>query len=78
MKQLTSISVVIPAYNEQARLPSALSSILPYLCSRPWSSWEVLVIDDGSRDGTAAVAREFQAAHPGVRLLENPGNRGKG
>ena len=75
---MTSISVVIPAYNEEQRLPSSLGSILEYFAAKKCPWWEILVVDDGSRDGTAAVAREFQSLHPQVRLLENPGNRGKG
>ena len=72
------ISIVIPAYNEEVRLPATLAAVWSYLAARGWPDWEVLVVDDGSRDGTAAVAVQFQAAHPGVRLLRNPGNRGKG
>ena len=78
MERLASISIVIPAYNEERRLPASLRSILDYLGSHDWSEWEVLVVNDGSRDGTAAAAAEFAESHPGVRVLENPGNRGKG
>jgi glycosyltransferase involved in cell wall biosynthesis len=75
---LTSISIVIPAYNEEARLPSTLSAILSYAAARGWPDCEVLVVNDGSADSTAAIAAQFQAAHPEIRLLQNPGNRGKG
>jgi glycosyltransferase involved in cell wall biosynthesis len=75
---LVSLSVVIPAYNEESRLPASLDIILEFLATRPFSFWEVLVIDDGSRDGTAALAESYCATHPHVRLLRNPGNRGKG
>ncbi len=67
-------SIVIPAYNEETRLPGTLESILHYVSG----DCEVLVVDDGSRDATAAVAERFAASHPQVRLLRNPGNRGKG
>lgn len=75
---MTSISIVIPAYNEETRLPSTLSAVLSHLAARGWADCEVLVVDDGSADGTAAVASQLRAAHPQIRLLENPGNRGKG
>jgi dolichyl-phosphate beta-glucosyltransferase len=75
---LESISIVIPAYNEERRLPATLDSVLDYLRQATFSSAEVLVVDDGSRDGTALVARDFASRYPEVRLLENPGNRGKG
>ncbi len=75
---LIPISVVIPAYNEEHRLPATLCSILDYLAAGGWPAWEILVVNDGSRDRTAAIASEFEKKHPGVRLLENPGNRGKG
>jgi glycosyltransferase involved in cell wall biosynthesis len=78
MERLPSISIVIPAYNEERRLPATLRSVLDYLGARDWSGWEVLVVNDGSRDSTAAVAEQFAEAYPGVRLLQNPGNRGKG
>lgn len=77
---LASVSIVIPAYNEESRLPSTIEAILRYL-SRPdsrWTDWEILVVDDGSRDGTAAVAERFHQRDARVSLLRNPGNRGKG
>jgi dolichyl-phosphate beta-glucosyltransferase len=73
-----SISVVIPAYNEQQRLPSTLSSILDYFAARDWPSWEIVVVNDGSKDDTLAVAEKFRDEHQGIRVLNNPGNRGKG
>lgn len=79
------LSVVIPAYNEELRLPATLGRVVQYLqgCAegrgRPA---EILVVNDGSRDRTAETTREFARARAGagvsVRLLENPGNRGKG
>jgi dolichyl-phosphate beta-glucosyltransferase len=69
-----SLSVVIPAFNEEKRLPSTLATILPFLRARG-ETFEVVVVDDGSADRTAAVAEE---AGPEVRVLKNPGNRGKG
>ncbi len=73
-----SISIIIPAYNEQIRLPDTLRRVTDYLESTAWSFYEILVVDDGSRDGTFAVAEEFAKAHCHVRVLRNPGNRGKG
>ncbi len=75
---MISISIVIPAYNEEKRLPATLSSVFAYLESRQWSFAEVLVVDDGSSDGTAGVAAEFARRQPRLRVLANPGNRGKG
>ena len=71
------VSLIIPAYNEAERLGAALAQILAYAADRKWDS-EVLVVNDGSRDSTAQIARSFAQHNPTVRLLENPGNRGKG
>jgi glycosyltransferase involved in cell wall biosynthesis len=68
-----SISIIIPAYNEEKRLPATLQIVKGYLSSTHWESAEIIVVDDGSTDTTAAVARRS-----GARVLENPGNRGKG
>ncbi len=73
-----SISIIIPAYNEQVRLPDTLRRIAEYLRASDWSFQEILVVDDGSRDGTAAGAEEFAMSQPNARVLRNPGNRGKG
>jgi dolichyl-phosphate beta-glucosyltransferase len=70
-------SIVIPAYNESARIQNALASVLGCVRRRGWHA-EIVVVNDGSRDRTAGIVREFAAAAPEVRLLENPGNRGKG
>jgi glycosyltransferase involved in cell wall biosynthesis len=75
---LRSITIVIPAYNEERRLPATLSTVLSHLGRGEWEFAEVIVVDDGSTDGTAAVAGEFCRSHPAVRLVRNPGNRGKG
>jgi glycosyltransferase involved in cell wall biosynthesis len=78
MTRLTSVSIIIPAYNEEKRLPASLDAVLKYLHERQFSFSEVLVVDDGSSDGTAECVRQYASGHPGVRLLSNPGNRGKG
>src|SRR5262249_29657503 len=73
------LSVVIPAYNEVARLPHTLRRVVEYLDGRGGQA-EILVVNDGSSDGTAKVAADFAAgrASSRVTLVENPGNRGKG
>jgi len=75
-----SISIVIPAYNEEKRLPATLSKVLEYLEPGGWEFAEVVVVDDGSRDATAAVAERWigRGGKTGVRVLRNSGNRGKG
>jgi dolichyl-phosphate beta-glucosyltransferase len=69
-----SLSIIIPAYNEGERLGSTLAGIARYLGRCAWDFHEVVVVDDGSTDRTAAVA----AGCAGTRVLSNPGNRGKG
>ena len=70
-------SIVIPAYNEGARLGATLEKVLTYLRQQEWDA-EVIVVNDGSCDDTAEIVRSFRQKNPAVRLLENPGNRGKG
>jgi len=67
---------VVPAYNEAARFPVTLPKLAAF-CERHGSA-ELLVVDDGSRDATGAVVEEFARGRAFVRLLRNPGNRGKG
>jgi len=75
---LSSLSIVIPAYNEERRLPQTLRQVLDWLARGTFSFREVIVVDDGSRDGTARVVQEFAQADACLRLARNPGNRGKG
>jgi glycosyltransferase involved in cell wall biosynthesis len=75
--QRPSISIVIPAYNESARISKALNEVLRVVRERGWHA-EVLVVNDGSTDRTAAIVTEFAQLHPEIRLLNNPENRGKG
>jgi dolichyl-phosphate beta-glucosyltransferase len=70
-------TVVIPAYNESSRIRPTLDEILRYTGERKWDV-EILVVDDGSRDDTTAIVREYARAHPQIQLVQNPGNRGKG
>lgn len=72
---METLSIVIPAYNEEKRLPATLDRILAWAERAPLPAGEILVVDDGSRDGTAAMAENRGGI---VRLLRNPGNRGKG
>lgn len=77
MTPALELSVVVPAYNEEARLPRSLERIRDYL-RRSHPSSEVIVVDDGSADRTAEVVREWQAQMPELHLLLNGANRGKG
>ncbi len=70
-------SVIIPAYNERARIRATLDRVLAYASERGWNA-EIIVVNDGSRDDTAEIARKYAAVNSRLRLLENPGNRGKG
>ncbi|MFH1569000.1 MAG: dolichyl-phosphate beta-glucosyltransferase [Gemmatimonadota bacterium] len=71
------LSIIVPAYNEQVGIQGTLQAAEAVLKVRPWT-WEVLVVDDGSQDRTADAVAAWTADHPQVRLLRNPGNRGKG
>jgi dolichyl-phosphate beta-glucosyltransferase len=70
-------SIILPAYNESERIAGTLDSILAHAAQCGWNA-EVIVVNDGSADDTAEIVRECARQHPVVRLLENPGNRGKG
>jgi len=71
------LSIIIPSYNEELRLPETLDRIASYLQSYRGTA-EVLVVDDGSKDGTAAVAEYFRIKIPTLRVVSNGVNRGKG
>jgi len=71
------LSIVIPAFNEESRLPKTLDCIFAYLQARSRRA-EVIVVDDGSSDRTPEVVSAFRKKYPGLRLVSNTGNRGKG
>jgi len=75
--QNNTYSLVIPAYNEGARLAPTLEKVLSYLAAQGWDA-EVIVVNDGSRDNTADIVRGYAVSNPTLRLVENPGNHGKG
>src|SRR6266702_3246466 len=74
---MPTYSIIIPAYNEGARLGTTLDRVLNYVAAQRWDA-EVIVVNDGSRDQTPDLVRSYAQTHPALRLLENPGNRGKG
>src|SRR5215831_13542503 len=74
---MAKYSIVIPAYNEGARIGATLERVLGHIREKGWDA-EVLVVNDGSRDDTVAIVQRAAAANPCLRLVENPGNRGKG
>ena len=70
-------SIVIPAYNEAARIVATLEGVVECVRRRGWDA-EIIVVDDGSHDTTADIVRSVAASAPEVRLLQNAENRGKG
>ncbi|MER6122536.1 dolichyl-phosphate beta-glucosyltransferase [Streptomyces sp. NPDC001795] len=76
----TDLSVVVPAYNEEERLGPTLDAIVEYLRENEghWGEWEVVVVDDGSTDGTRDVVTAASARDRRVNLVTSPRNRGKG
>jgi dolichyl-phosphate beta-glucosyltransferase len=71
------LSIVIPAYNEELRLPETLEQLATFLPTLGFET-EVLVVDDGSKDRTAAVSKGYRAKIPNLRVVANGVNRGKG
>jgi dolichyl-phosphate beta-glucosyltransferase len=75
--QLLGYSIIIPAYNESARVGATLERVLAHVAERGWDA-EIIAVDDGSRDNTVEIIRAYAEKNPRLRLLQNPGNRGKG
>ncbi|MBI4119692.1 MAG: glycosyltransferase family 2 protein [Parcubacteria group bacterium] len=71
------LSVIVPAYNEASRLPLALIDIDRHL-SRATYSYEIIVVNDGSKDSTADIVKRFIPLIKSLRLIDNQANRGKG
>jgi dolichyl-phosphate beta-glucosyltransferase len=71
------LSVVIPAYNEQARIVPTLNAVIDYLETRNLNS-EIVVVDDGSTDCTSELCRQFFQSRENCRIIRSPVNRGKG
>ena len=74
---MAQFSIIVPAYNERERIRPSLDEILRYTTEQRWDV-EILVVDDGSRDETPDVIREYATRYTQVQLIQNPGNRGKG
>jgi dolichyl-phosphate beta-glucosyltransferase len=74
---ILDLSIVIPAYNEEHRLPKTLEHIFGYLQARLYRA-EIIIVDDGSSDRTIEIVVASRQKYPGLRLLSNAGNRGKG
>ncbi len=77
MAEPLDLSVVIPCYDEAARLPATLARVIEHL-RREGLRFEILVVDDGSRDDTAGSARGWLARERCGEVIALPGNRGKG
>jgi dolichyl-phosphate beta-glucosyltransferase len=71
------LSIVIPSYNEELRLPATLESIAAFLPNLG-ADTEIIVVDDGSKDQTARVAESFSGKFKSLRVVANGTNRGKG
>ncbi len=79
------LSIIIPAYNEEKRLSRTLARIRDYFATENTApdalqldGIEILIVDDGSTDGMASIAQDWEQQMPGVRLIRNDRNRGKG
>jgi glycosyltransferase involved in cell wall biosynthesis len=72
-----NLSIIVPSYNEELRLPASLDRIAAYVAASQRPT-EVLVVDDGSQDKTADVAASYRDRIPNLRVLKNGENRGKG
>lgn len=71
------LSIIIPAYNEEALIVSTLNCLQAYLLARP-DNFEIIVVDDGSQDKSVELVQQFQKLNKDVRLLVNQQNMGKG
>ena len=78
---LRSLSIIVPAFNEEGRLSESLDKLLIWVSEVSGAAcnlFEIVVVDDGSTDGTAALIEGMSVSQPTIRLLRNGENRGKG
>src|ERR1035437_7554374 len=73
----TYISIIIPAFNEEKRLPRTLSKTIHFLKMKQYLS-EIIVVSDGSQDATKEIANSFSQEYPNLKVLEYHPNKGKG
>jgi glycosyltransferase involved in cell wall biosynthesis len=71
------LSIVIPAYNEELRIQPTLDRLHRFLSAHP-ISWEIVVVDDGSKDGTVELVERLSVTIPNLRVIASKPNRGKG
>lgn len=74
---MPELSVVIPAYNEEKRLPPVLHSVHAFFAARGLD-FEIIIVNDGSTDNTDSLVNQFSARHREIKLIEHPVNKGKG
>jgi len=77
MSEFIDLSIIVPAYNEELRIPPTLERLHRFLQSQPLR-YEIIVVDDGSKDRTCETVFEMMPRIPGLRLLRQTPNRGKG
>jgi len=70
------LSIIIPAHNEEARLPGSLKQVIDFIDAQDYET-EVIIVENGSQDRTANIGKEIAAGHSSVRLIEEP-HAGKG
>jgi len=75
--QTPQYSIIIPAYNEDARIEGTLKKVTAFIAAQNWDA-EIIVVNDGSNDGTVGIVERYAKDNPRMRLIANPGNRGKG
>lgn len=74
MKNTLQVSVIMPAYNSAQFIAAAIDSVL----AQTWPHWELLVIDDGSKDGTLKIIEDYSRQHSNIKILTNSTNQGTG
>ena len=72
------LTIIIPAYNEEKRLPPTLTRVVDQMAACFKGTYEILVVDDGSEDGTGKAIEAFIGIYPNIRLVRQPQNKGRG